>query len=292
VSGFPRRAGPEHALALLRVALGIVLIVGGVKLAFAPDPAALAAAYADPASGWVAPAVATQLDAWGVALGSLLQAQGFVEIAMGAALAVGMFVPLTATLSGLMFGAFAAVNPVLGMIRLSRDLGLMGLCFALAAAGAGAASLDRLMWRRRSRLGQRRHGALLAVRLSLAYPLLASGVFTDGLLANPLNASLPLQLLLGLGALLALGAGARVAAAVLVGCVLWTVADAFLSRPFFAALDAVKRELGLGGGAAFYAVLGPDRFRMGPALWARGWRNAALLASGAAHNLRGYLRRR
>ncbi len=43
------RVSPESLPTILRVALGILFITGGTKLAFAPDPVSLAQSYTNPA---------------------------------------------------------------------------------------------------------------------------------------------------------------------------------------------------------------------------------------------------
>jgi hypothetical protein len=43
---------PDYFIATLRIALGAISVIGGIKIAFPPDPEALAASYINPSKGW------------------------------------------------------------------------------------------------------------------------------------------------------------------------------------------------------------------------------------------------
>ena len=87
---------PDEILWLLRVALGMVFVVGGTKLV-APSlfgvagPGALARSYVDPSTGWIAPIFVQFItEGFGLDVAAFLQIQGVLEILLGLAM---LFVP-------------------------------------------------------------------------------------------------------------------------------------------------------------------------------------------------------
>lgn len=248
--------------AFLRVALGVVFVLGGVRIGFpAEGREELAASYVDPQSGWISPFFVEQITGrLGVSVESLLQFQGYFEILLGLLLIAGVFTPVVAVAVGLMFWSFAVANPVAGEIRLSRDVALAGLCFALVAAGPGRWSVDSAVRGAASWFSERRDAALLVVRLSLAFTLLASALFTGGVMANHLNETLPAPFVLALGLLLLAGVAPRFAAAAFV---LWmgvVIPVEIVAEGLLGGLDSIKREIGLLAGALVYALAGSDRW--------------------------------
>jgi uncharacterized membrane protein YphA (DoxX/SURF4 family) len=248
-------------VALLRIALGVIFVVGGIKLAFLGDTAALAASYSDPAKGWIAPVFQDQItQRLGLSVGGFLRSQGLVEILLGGLMILGLGTRVVAVIVGLMLWSFAVANPVAGEIRLSRDIALMGLCGAVALAGAGVWSLDARVWQRPSTFAQRRDSVLLLIRLSLAYTLLASVVFVREPFANPLNTTLPVVLVGLMGVLLAVGVRPQWLMALLCVWMLYVLPAQMLAKGLFGGLDAAKRELGFLVAALVYLLLGPDRW--------------------------------
>ncbi len=251
---------PGQLMLILRVALGAVFVMGGVKLAFPSDAQALAASYVDPATGWISPFFHQQItDRLGISVASFLRIQGWVEIVLGCVLILGVKARLFAVIAGLLFWSFAVANPVAGEIRLSRDLALGGLCIAVALAGPGRWALSQ--WGQASApwIEERWEITMMLVRFSLTFTLLASGLFSDGIMGNHLNSSVPPALTLVAGALLALGARPRwVAAAVVVWLVILIPAT-LIGSGLLAGLDSTKREIGLLAGALVYTLGGPDR---------------------------------
>lgn len=266
VARFWSRVHPDHLLAILRIALGVVFVIGGFKLVLTPwigvpDAQALVAQYTDPATGYISPLFATKItETLGLSIGTFLLIMGVMEITLGVMLGVGIFTPMVAVQMGLMLWAFTAANPVVGAIRLSRDLALMGLCFAVALAGAGAWSLDGY-WRRLPPLVRgRRNVVLVIVRLSLAYPLLASAIFSGGVFENPLNTTLPGGIVFLLGLLLAAGLLARWVSLLLALWMLYLLPAHVAAEGLFLGLNEVKREIGLLAASLVYAGWGPDRW--------------------------------
>lgn len=249
-------------LTLLRAALGVVFVLGGIRIGFpAEGREELAASYVDPESGWISPFFADQItERLGMSVESFLQIQGYLEIALGLLLIAGLFTPIVAVVVGLMFWSFAVANPVAGEIRLSRDVALAGLCFAMVVAGPGRWAVDNAVRGAASRFSERRDAALLIIRLSLAFTILASAVFTGGVMGSHLNETLPAPIVFALGLLLVAGLAPRFAAAAFV---LWmgvVIPVEIAAEGLLGGLDSIKRELGLSAGALVYAIAGSDRW--------------------------------
>ncbi|ETX04835.1 MAG: hypothetical protein ETSY2_26480 [Candidatus Entotheonella gemina] len=259
--GFGLNVNADVCMTWLRVALGVIFIIGGIKLAFLGDTSALAASYTNPEKGWLSPVFADKItQILGIGVGPFLRTQGLVEIALGLLMALGIGTRVVAVIMGLMFWVFAAANPVAGEIRLSRDLALMGCCFAVAFAGAGAWSLDGRLWQRSSTFTSYQDGILVLIRLSLAFTLLTSAVFASGPFANHLNTTLPLVMVLVMGALLAVGLRPHWIMGLLALWMLYVVAASMGAKGVYFGLDSAKRELGFLVAAVVYALLGPDRW--------------------------------
>ncbi len=244
---------------ILRASLAAVLFMGGVKLAFPGDALGLAAAYVDPDTGWIAPFFVDQIEnRLGMEVHTFLAVQGWLEMAVAVLLALGVRTRTLAVVAGLMFWAFAVANPVVGEIRLSRDIALAALSFAVAVGGPGRWTLEGRLrsWERGDVSDLRKRATLLVVRSGLAFTLISSALFTSGVMATHLNQTLPVVLVLLLGLALAAGVLPRWAAALVVlwmlGIVVWGVASSGL----LGGLDSTKREVGLAAGAFLYALAG------------------------------------
>lgn len=259
--GFGLQVNADLCMALLRVALGVIFIIGGIKLAFLGETSALVASYTNPDKGWLSPVFADKITQMlGVGIGPFLRTQGLIEIALGLLMALGIGTRVVAVIMGLMFWSFTVANPIAGEIRLSRDLALMGCCFAVALAGAGAWSLDGRFWQRRSTFASYRDGTLVLIRLSLAFTLLTSAVFASGPFANHLNTTLPIAMVLVMGALLAVGLRPHWIMGLLAVWMLYVVVTSIGAKGVYFGLDSAKRELGFLAAAVVYALLGPDRW--------------------------------
>ncbi len=259
--GFGLNVNPEVCMSLLRIALGIIFIIGGIKLAFLGETSALVASYTNPDKGWMSPVFADKItQILGVGVGTFLRTQGLIEIALGLLMALGIGTRVVAVIMGLMFWSFAVANPIAGEIRLSRDLALMGCCFAVALAGAGAWSVDGGLWQRRSTVTSYPDGILVLIRLSLAFTLLTSAVFASGPFANHLNTTLPIVMVLAMGALLAVGLRPHWIMGLLALWMLYVIATSIGAKGIYFGLDSAKRELGFLVGAAVYTLMGPDRW--------------------------------
>lgn len=246
---------------VVRVTLGLILITGGIKIAFPPDPARLAASYIDPGTGWISPFFADLITGrLGVDVATFLHFQGWLEIGIGLLLAVGIFTRPVAALTAALFWSFTVANPVTGQIRLSRDLTLMAAAVAVAIIGPGRWSLDRkLVWAIGRGTGSF-DTALLLLRLGVAFALVTSALFAGGVFANPLNTTLPRIAVFALGVGLGVGVAPRLFMAVtgvwLIALLPLTIAE----TGWYLGLDAFKRELGLIAATVCYVVAGPDRW--------------------------------
>ena len=259
--GFGFTVNAEFCLAILRIALGIVFVIGGIKLAFLGETSALVASYTNPDKGWMSAVFADKItQTLGVSVGTFLRSQGWLEMFLGLLMILGIGTRVVAVIIGLMFWSFTVANPIAGEIRLSRDIALMGLCFAVALAGAGAWSLDGRLWQRRFTFSQYQDGVLILIRLSLAYTLLTSAVFASGPFANHLNTTLPIAIVFVFGALLAVGLRPHWVMGLLGLWMLYIVVTSIGAKGIYFGLDSAKRELGFLAGAVVYALLGPDRW--------------------------------
>ena len=259
--GFGLNVNADLWMTVLRVALGVVFIIGGIKLAFLGETNALVTSYLDPNKGWLSQVFADKItQLLSVEVGTVLRTQGLVEIVLGLLLAFGVGARVVAVIMGLMFWVFAVANPVAGEIRLSRDLALMGCCFAVALAGPGVWSVDQRLWQRRSSYDACQDGVLILLRLSLAFTLLTSAVFADGPFANHLNSTLPIGMVFVMGALLAVGLRPHWIMGIVSLWMLYVVATSIGAKGIYFGLDSAKRELGFLAGALAYTLLGPDRW--------------------------------
>lgn len=257
---------PDSLMTLLRSVLGLIFVIGGLKLV-APtlfgilDHQALAKSFTDPAKGWISPFFVQQItDVLGIPISTFLYIQGWIEMLTGVAMISGFATPIVAVMMGLMFWSFTVASPVLGQIRLSRDLALMGLCFATALAGSGRWSVD-WAWRGLSSMFcERRDLVLLVIRLSLAFPLVTSALFTGGVLDNHLNTTLPVALVLPMGILLAAGLGPRWVMLLVGLWMLYVLPANLAAKGVYLGLDSIKRETGLLAASIVYFLAGPDRW--------------------------------
>ena len=251
----------DHVLAILRISLGLVLVIGGYKLAFPVDSIALGQSYVDPASGWISTFFKDLIENnLGLSIPEFLRLQGMAEMMVGMMLVLGMFTTPIGILVALMFWGFVIANPSIGEIRLSRDLALMAISMGVAIGGGGAFSMDGQMFRKRSRLVHSKDWVLIFCRMGIAFTLVTSAIFTEGLFANALNSTLPVELVLILGVLIGVGLLPRGWMGIVLIWMVYLIGDSLLSKEFYPALDSVKREIAFMGAAIVYVVLGPDRW--------------------------------
>lgn len=256
----------DTGVGVLRVGLGLVFIIGGLKLV-APTlfglagREALAASFTDPTTGFIAPWLAERISGdLGIAVSTFLFAQGIAEMILGLFLVAGVGTRMVALNAAVMFWLFTVAAPEAGAVRLGRDVALAAVAVALVGTGGGRGSFD---WRRAKRPeppAPRRDLALLLIRLGLAYTLLTAGVFTGGNFDNLLNTTLPVPLVVLLGLTLAAGVGPRW---VMIPVAVWLVyllPTELADHQLFSGLDTVKREIGLSVAALLYIAAGPDRW--------------------------------
>lgn len=271
VEKLPRRLSSparrwETGVALLRVAVGSVFLIGGLKLV-APTlfgiagRDALGVSFTDPTKGFVAPWLAERItDDVGVSISAFLLVQGVVEVTLGLLLVAGLGTRMVALNMAMMFWAFTVAAPQAGAVRLSRDLALLAVCVALFLTGGGRWSLDGLRRRRVAPPAGRRDVALVLIRLGMAYPLLASAMFRGGIFDNPLNTTLPVLLVVLIGLVLAVGMVPRWVMAPVALWLIYLLPAKLAEHGLFPGLDTIKREIGLLAAAGVYVLAGPDRW--------------------------------
>ena len=251
-------SNPDNQKLALRVVLGFIFIISGYKIAFPADVAALATSYADPAKGWIDPFFSGAIiDVLRIDVGTYLYYQGVVEMIFGVMVLLGLFTPVAATIMGLIYYAIVAANPVIGEIRLSRDLTLMAFSFAAAYYGAGKYSLDAKLKTGYLREGKQEWFSFL-LRFGLGYTLVISSIFFWGPMANMLNTTLPLILVFILGAMLMLNIQTKWAAAAVAAWLAFAIIGKMGdSSSVFKALDGTKREIAfLVSAVLLYAMKG------------------------------------
>ncbi len=228
---------------ILRLVLGFVFFISGFKIAFPADPTAFAASYANPDTGWISPFFVDWITVTlGIEVSTYLFFQGVLEMLLGALLIFGFFTTVVAVAMGLLYWAFVAANPVAGEIRLSRDLTLMAMSFGLAYYGPGKYSIDR-HFRHLTREGR---GEILsfALRLGVGFTFVVSALFSEGVMSNPLNSSVPVAIVFVLGVLLITNVKIKYAAGLSVLFLVFAIGDTMLAKEsLFKAFDGTKREI-------------------------------------------------
>ena len=157
-----------------------------------------------------------------------------------------------------MFWAFIIANPVVGPVRLNRDMALMGFSFATALAGVGILSLDARWRGLQSKFSERRDIILIMIRLGLAYALVTFSLFFGGPLNTSLNTAIPLFLVFVMGFLLAVGVIPRWVPAAVFLWLFLSLGQSLAAKGVFWGLEGVKRELGLMAACFVYLMAGPD----------------------------------
>lgn len=254
------------AVTLIRISLGIVLLVGGWKLAFPADPAGLVEMYVDTESGFIAPLFVEWIEGYfGLEVLGFLNMMGWIEMSVGLFLVAGFVSPFASAIAGLLFFSFAISNPSSGMIRLAQDITMGGFAFAIAYTGTGRLSIDgRTGWFPEA-LPERRDWLFGVIRVSLIYAFVMALLFPFGVGMNPLNQTLPWIIVLILAIALLPQKTARISCGAIA---LWmavlvlisigqTVAAEGFSGLYWG-LDSAKRELGLFAGSLAYALAGKD----------------------------------
>jgi len=263
------------AIAVNRISLGIVLLVGGWKLAFPADPQGLVASYKPvPESGWNAldPLFVDWIQSYfPVDILGFLNGMGWLEMTVGLALLLGILTPWFAGLAGLMFLSFAMANPEAGMVRLALDVSMAGFSFAIAYAGSGRWSLDSITDLYSPQLPSRRNWYLSSIRVAVLYSFVLAVFFPLGVGMNPLNTTLPWVVVLVITILLLFPGTARWVTGVISLWMIVLVAESVWLEVagqgfsgIYWGLDAAKRQVGLFGATLAYCLFGPDDLSIWP----------------------------
>lgn len=260
------------AATILRISLGLVLCVGGWKLAFPADPAALLQSYHNPDSGFIAPFLVEWIEQFlGLEMLTFLQLLGWMKVTAGIALVVGFCTPWSATLAGLLFLSFPIASPTPGMIRLAPDITMGGFAFALAFTGSGRLSIDEQTGWFPVILSERRPWFFGMIRVALLYTFIMALLFPFGIGANSLNQTLPWTIVLILTVALVPLNTDRLACWVIAFwmaiIVIFYLGDTVFAEGvsgLYWGLDAAKRELGILGGSLAYALAGQNEISLIP----------------------------
>ncbi len=186
------------------------------------------------------------------------------ELLTGIMLVLGVMVRPIALIYGFLLWAFVIALPVTttpgvtsesvtftspAILVQIRDIGLSGLMFVLFNLGSGRWSMDHKFLGTIGRGTSVTWDSLgLLLRLSLAAPLIVGGVF--GGMADIQSFATPGFILVLTGFVILGGNGARLAGGILIGILLWYMAQKIgIDKTLIANLNGIKRELAfLGGG--------------------------------------------
>jgi len=271
----------ETPVAIVRGLLGLVLLIGGWKLAFPQDPQGLVEMYLpggswpaihEPLVDWIHTLVGAESVSDSVLL--FLQSMGWVEMTVGLALVAGFFTPWFAALAGLMFLSFAMANPDAGMIKLAIDVTMGGFALAVAFTGSGRWSLDSAMNWFPEAQASRKPWFLTTIRVFLLYAFVLGVLFpifpgqAVGWLYTPgvfwfVSLVLVGMLLFPQTAKWACGAIAVWMLGIILVSVVQQVGDQGLAGIYWG-LDSAKWHIGLLGGSLAYFLTGPDRVSIFP----------------------------
>lgn len=253
----PRQASEEllstqDLFTLFRLILSIVLIIDGLQLLLA-DRTALVDEYLSP-DGYISPIFEDKIvNGLGISIVTFLVLVGILQIATGTmTLVQGDHIRIAGIMVAVMYWMFAIISPMAGEIRLGRHMALIGLSIAIALT-------DPPSWSLKGEL-RRKNAILLLVRLSLAYPLLTSSLFTEGAFGNHFNTTLSPIVAGILGFSLLIGIFPRMGVAWLGIWLLYIIGAKLVEMGLISGVENIRLELGLLGGASLYLMVGPDDY--------------------------------
>lgn len=237
----------DLATLIFRILLGMVLIIGGIKLLLI-SPESAANLFTD--TGFVRPELSQFIpDAFGFAL-----SVGITELIVGILTLSGFKTKYISIAGAALFFMFVTSSPIFGYTRLFLDVSLMGLYIALIFLGSGRYSVDGLFDKKSPDLTNKRDYFYPIIRVSVGFGFIMSVFFpefnSDGF------QFMPDGLNLALGSLFIIGFANR-SVAIIATVLLLTVA--IMNVPEKTILNT-KRAIGMMGGTLFLSILGAGTF--------------------------------
>jgi len=237
----------DYASLIFRVLLGMVLVLGGIKLLLI-SPESAAKLFTE--TGFVRPEISQFFpDAFNFAI-----AMGITELIVGVLTISGFKTKYVSIAGAALFFMFVTASPIFGYTRLFLDVSLMGLYIALMFLGSGKYGIDGFFGKKPTDLKNKRDYFYPIIRVSIGFGFIMSVFFpefnSDGFqfMPNGLN--------LVLGSLIIIGFANRVVA--ITATVLLLIV-AIMNVPEKTILNT-KRAIGMMGGTVFLAILGAGTY--------------------------------
>jgi len=237
----------DLATLIFRVLLGIVLVLGGIKLLLI-SPESAAKLFTE--TGFVRPEISQFFpDALNFAL-----SMGIAELIVGVLTISGFKTKYVSIAGAALFFMFITSSPIFGYTRLFLDVSLMGLYIALMFLGSGKYGIDGFFGKKLTDLKNKRNYFYPIIRVSIGFGFIMSVLFpefnSDGF------QFMPDGLNLALGTLFIIGFANRVVA--ITATVLLLIV-AIMNVPEKTILNT-KRAIGMIGGTVFLSILGAGTY--------------------------------
>lgn len=237
----------DLATLIFRVLLGIVLIIGGIKLLLI-SPESAAKLFTE--TGFVRPEISQFFpDSLNFAF-----SMGIVELIVGILTIFGFKTKYVSITGAALFFMFVTSSPIFGYTRLFLDVSLMGLYIALIFLGSGKYGIDGLFSKKSIDLKNKRDYFYPIIRVSIGFGFIMSVLFpefnSDGFQFMPDGLNLVL------GTLFIVGFTNRVVA--ITATVLLLIV-AIMNVPEKTILNT-KRAIGMIGGTVFLSILGAGTY--------------------------------
>jgi len=237
----------DLATLIFRVLLGMVLILGGIKLLLI-SPESAAKLFTE--TGFVRPEISQFFpDALNFAL-----SMGIAELIVGVLTISGFKTKYVSIAGAALFFMFITSSPIFGYTRLFLDVSLMGLYIALMFLGSGKYGIDGFFGKKSTDLKNKRDYFYPIIRVSIGFGFIMSVFFpefnSDGF------QFMPDGLNLALGTLFIIGFANRVVA---ITATILLLIVAIMNVPEKTILNT-KRAIGMIGGTVFLSILGAGTY--------------------------------
>jgi len=237
----------NFASLIFRVLLGMVLVIGGIKLLLI-SPESAAKLFTE--TGFVRPEISQFFsDSYNFAI-----SMGISELIVGILTIVGLKTKYVSIAGAGLFLLFVNASPIFGYTRLFLDVSLMGLYIGLIFLGSGKYGIDGFFSKKTTKLKNKRDYFFPIIRVSVGFGFIMSVFFPD------FNSDgfqfMPDGLTFALGTLIIIGFANRVVA--ITATVLLLIV-AIMNVPEKTILNT-KRVIGMMGGTVFLAILGAGTY--------------------------------